>query len=519
MITSKRILKSTTVLALAMTLAVPMPALAASKNVQEVEQIETDSTRHQKIGTFYIWSEYSDDEETYTYYISKTKKGASIKVTGLEGYNVNQILAYQGKTYILARKNDNAYTLFLLNADGTLSKKTSFKSEEGVYIIGIQKKFLMFYSPDMWASYDIKNGKLIAEGERAELYAASNQFVEPSKRLAVTISPVSKKAIKLSWKKQKGAKKVKAKKYKIYRARLNESHEVVGKYKLIATVSGKKKSYQDKKVSYGKNYIYIVTGTKGKKKVSGGNAAIDFYMGEIVGPESESEYITSPKSIYIPTMYPSGGMTPDGMVLERKIGNGSYSQVKTFKLKKNQLWITYLDKKVTKGKTYTYRCRSYKKAKKGKIYSKYFKITLTAAYNKGQFDVREVSNNKKTLVLALTSKAGNGILKLRPGKQTDSEGEVDTNCGLTGCSWNNKKWITKGTVSVKAGQTIYLRYNMSQLFTNLDEEDEEEFASSATDSWPTFYQQNIEYNGFSLNQTLIISPSGAETDNSGYWEY
>ena len=61
--------------------------------------------------------------------------------------------------------------------------------------------------------------------------------------------------------------------------------------------------------------------------------------------------------------------------------------------------------------------------------------------------------------------------------------------------------------------------NSYQLFTNLCEEDKEKFAMDNPDSWSIFYQQNVVYNGFSINQTLIISPDGAETDNSGDWEY
>lgn len=75
--------------------------------------------------------------------------------------------------------------------------------------------------------------------------------------------------VKLTWKKVRTAKKKYAKSYRIYRKTTK------GKWKKIAVVSGKKKTYLDKKAKKGIRYSYrvVAVAKKGKKNIAGAYSA------------------------------------------------------------------------------------------------------------------------------------------------------------------------------------------------------------------------------------------------------
>lgn len=84
-----------------------------------------------------------------------------------------------------------------------------------------------------------------------ELMFTSMPAAKASDYLDVTATATSITSVKLSWGAQKGVTQ-----YKIYRAVADEDWNA-GKYKLIATISGKKKSYTDKKAKPEKTlYLY-----------------------------------------------------------------------------------------------------------------------------------------------------------------------------------------------------------------------------------------------------------------------
>lgn len=75
-----------------------------------------------------------------------------------------------------------------------------------------------------------------------ELMFTSMPAAKASGYLEIKATATSMTSVKITWKAQKGVTQ-----YKIYRATENKNGNV-GKYKVVATISGKKKSYTDKKL-------------------------------------------------------------------------------------------------------------------------------------------------------------------------------------------------------------------------------------------------------------------------------
>lgn len=92
-----------------------------------------------------------------------------------------------------------------------------------------------------------------------ELMFTSMPAAKASGYLEIKATATSMTSVKITWKAQKGVTQ-----YKIYRATENKNGNV-GKYKVVATISGNKKSYTDKKLKAEKTYSYMVRGYKNKK--------------------------------------------------------------------------------------------------------------------------------------------------------------------------------------------------------------------------------------------------------------
>ena len=140
-----------------------------------------------------------------------------------------------------------------------------------------------------------------------------------------------------------------------------------GQYKKIATVKGKVKSYKDKKIKIGKRYSYKVVGQKWLKRYSSNNKSVNIKV------------ITAPKLLSATNSYVKNkpqttlkfkGRDGNKYYIYRKTSNASWKLIKTINGKNGN--ITYVDKKISKNKTYSYTVKELRKTSKGIYqYSRY----------------------------------------------------------------------------------------------------------------------------------------------------
>ncbi|MDD6069729.1 MAG: fibronectin type III domain-containing protein [Clostridiales bacterium] len=230
------------------------------------------------------------------------------------------------------------------------------------------------------------------------------------KYMTVTATAETKTTVNVTWKKKKSVTG-----YIIYRREVKNGKSNTDKFEKIATVSADTKTYKDKSVGYKKRYEYQVKAykdQKGKMKYlyQGSDQA---YVG-LENPQwSEHIYLlceTTPKSIKIAGYAPE--MQPDVYEIYRKEGSGKYKKIKTIKAKKDFYGFQYVDKKVEKGKVYSYKFRMYKKMDGKKVYSKYSSVIKKAAINDNptytMHNYTPIEGQKDALVISLTSAEGNG---------------------------------------------------------------------------------------------------------------
>ncbi|MDD6069667.1 MAG: hypothetical protein PUC12_02490 [Clostridiales bacterium] len=266
--------------------------------------------------------------------------------------------------------------------------------------------------------------------------------------------------VKLKWKKQPVVK------YEIYRADVASGSLKTGTYKWIATISGKKTSFTDKTVRKDKRYSYKIKGYKNKngKITYYYNPDVSAYTG-LAKPEwfeyAHCDTETTGESIPLKFEMKENSFHPDGVVFYKKT-SGKYKKIKSIKLKKNQYTANYTDRNVNFGKKYFYKMRTYRIEKGKKVYSKYSQpLKLCAINNKGDYTLHTFTQaelNVDSIIVSLTSNKGNGVLTFdleNLWMETDADNEL---C-LSAYSLDNTNWVTTGKkVSLKEGETIYLRF-------------------------------------------------------------
>lgn len=284
--------------------------------------------------------------------------------------------------------------------------------------------------------------------------------------LSTSLKVEGENKVKLNWKKKA------VDEYRIYRADTGK-----GNYRLLAKISGKKKSYTDKTVAVNKEYDYIIKGYKkknGKLKCVYKDTDLSAYTG--LGKPSWYEYAqcdakVKPTAIPLTVQLDSKNLHPSGVELYRKTGNGKYKKIKTIKLKKNQYTLKYTDRNVKKGKTYYYKLRYYKVVKGKKVYSEYSRpLKLCAVNYIGDYTMTTITKGDQqvnSLEFGLTSNKGNGTMTFESGNNGYSYSYKDQNTGdyvqmdmlLTAYSFDNKNWVTDfDKVKLTEGKTIYLRF-------------------------------------------------------------
>ena len=201
--------------------------------------------------------------------------------------------------------------------------------------------------------------------------------------------------------------------YEIYRAGYDKSGNLT-RYQKIATVSGKKTKYTDKTAQSKKEYSYKVKAYKknGKRKSYKYEGSFDAYTGTrnpILLPDGYEDAKTTPNSIKF--CGSTSGIIPTAFEIYRKEGSSKWKKIKTISTKGRNYGFEYEDKKVTKGKTYSYKMRTYKKINGKKTYSKYSNtIKLTAMNEHEVFTMQnytKVNGKTKSIIVGLTSNEGN----------------------------------------------------------------------------------------------------------------
>lgn len=241
------------------------------------------------------------------------------------------------------------------------------------------------------------------------------------------------KSMKLKWKKNK-----KVSYYKIYRYKIKKhTDELIDlkkkKYKKIATTYNKK-SYTDKKAKRNKRYSYFIEGykkRKGKDKLISSNYENSADTYEYVGLDQPDLFNDGCGEFYENTINKlhllatfDFGVTPQKVMVYRKAkGEKKYKKIATYKVKKNGFAREIVDKKVTPGKTYSYKVRSYRKYKKKKYYSKYSLVETISALNlvgKYKVDCLTPAGEVNTFRFKMTGKDKyNGDLTVKPDNKNN----------------------------------------------------------------------------------------------------
>ena len=268
----------------------------------------------------------------------------------------------------------------------------------------------------------------------------------------------SKTSIKLSWKKKLNGK------LDIYRCEIKNGKK--GAYKKIASVSGAKKSYVDKKVRYKKEYFYKIVNHKegtfyaraytGVERISWAddNPIYDFAKGpDFIELQIEGELDDNDKVL---------GLKPTGYEIYRKMGDEDYKKIAAVKSKKS--YIKYKDKQVEAGGAYYYKARAYCKLKGKTLYSDYTEeLLLTATNKKGTYTIKDVfmTDQKSEFVVALTSDVNNADTVIYSAvSELEIKGDP-VSVSLTAYSTDNVTWVAfdeKQPLTIQGGQTYYLKF-------------------------------------------------------------
>lgn len=288
-----------------------------------------------------------------------------------------------------------------------------------------------------------------------------------TKAMELNSSVTGKTSVKLSWKKKSVSG------YEIYRT-ISDRNESEGKYELIATLSGGKTSYKDK-VTYKKYYRYRIKAFKksGKKKTYKyeGDCTVFAGVGTTLWHENlRSDAKVSTKSIQL-QMELTEGMTPDGFNVYRSVGSLAYRKIASIKTKKRV--VSYTDKDVVAGTSYTYKVRAFRKISGKTIYGAYSDpICLSAVNQLGKYTLRTVTEGNadvSSFTLAITSDENNadtifsGTISSEAEYRYSGSGTKKDEWLLLEAvkySFDNKSWhkLSKKEVLLKPGKTIYLQF-------------------------------------------------------------
>ena len=361
-------------------------------------------------------------------------------------------------------------------------------------------------------------------------FGASGNFVksasvasEKAKHLPISLKS-NMKSVTVKWKKKKDIKK-----YVIYRTDvtkdvLDQDYDRMYKmsdYEKIAKVSGKKRSYKDKKVKNDHYYAYVVKAykkVKSKYKLAYTSYNSDCYeyccrglgIPELINGGDGDNYSNSKSCVYL-YHQTYCGVIPSSVVLQRKAkGESKYKKISYKTVEKIQnLAGTIKDTTVKPGTIYYYKIKT-KKKYNGKTYysklSKAIRIPVVNVTGKYKVSAIPVPDNPDEIIIGFTSDKYNGVLTISQSDWTDG---TENDIRALEYSYDNVIWksMTGSKAVIEPGKTAYIKFGGKGIAEkdtfSFDEECEGSFVSVSYDS-PVF-----RYHIMSVNlekNTAEVSP-------------
>lgn len=303
--------------------------------------------------------------------------------------------------------------------------------------------------------------------------------------MSVSGKVTSPTSIKISWKGKT--------KYKYWRIRKDVSgpDSAQLKWKTVKTLKISKKSYVLKKLKKGKFNTYEITfGNKknGKFKPMEYDYVYNLYTG--VSPAWWDDYASSdaersPAYIDLWGADSGSGLSAKGIQIYRKVKGGKWKKIKTV----NKKSFTYRDNNVKAGTTYYYKLRSYGKYKGKTIYSPWSDVMQRSAINQpGQFTNELISSDTDSIEIKLASDKYNGDLVMDPNGFyfKDDEYYEEQALNITKISKDGENWTTPGKITLKAGESIYLKFAEPTASHDLSKVTEITNDYVKYDGWPCF---------------------------------
>ena len=343
------------------------------------------------------------------------------------------------------------------------------------------------------------------------------------KRLPIRLKS-NMKSISVIWKTKKNIKR-----YVIYRIDVtkdvtDQDYDRMYKmsdYKKIATVSGKKKSYEDKKVKNNHYYAYVVNAykkVKGKYKLaytSYNSESYEYCCRRLGIPEllngGDGENFSNSKSCVYLYHQTYCGVNPSSVVLYRKAdGESKYKKINYKTVEKIQnLAGTIKDTTVKPGTIYYYKIKT-KKKYNGKTYysklSKPLRIPVVNVTGKYTVSAIPVPDNPDEIIIGFTSDKYNGELTLSQSKWTDG---TENDIRALEYSYDNVIWksMTGSKAVIEPGKKAYIKFGGKGIANrnrfSFDEECEGSFVSVSYDS-PVFRYHILTVN--LAKNTAEVSP-------------
>lgn len=287
-------------------------------------------------------------------------------------------------------------------------------------------------------------------------------------------------------------------KYKYWRIRKDVSDPDGGteKWKTIKTFKTSKKSYLIKKLKKGNYYNFEITfGNKknGKFKPMRYEYVYNMYTG--LSPSWWNDYAgsdaeCSPNFIDLWGFNSGDGLPATGIQIYRKVKGGKWTKIKTVKKKD----FSFRDKDVKPGKTYYYKLRSYGTYKKKRVYSPWSDTMKKSAINYvGKYTCQLVSPDMESITVKLSSDRYNGELVMDPdgfyfGEDVDW---IEQCLTITEISIDGENWTKADKITLKAGESIYLKFEEPQGTHDLREITEISNDYVKYDGWPSFLYLTI----------------------------
>lgn len=247
------------------------------------------------------------------------------------------------------------------------------------------------------------------------------KFSAEASVLDVSVQTKSQTELHLSW----NGKKTTG--YKVYRAIVKKNGKM-GKYRLIATVSGSASAYKDAKLKKNREYHYMVNGYRNGKKVYSGTAS--GFTG-VTCAFAENQNIDTAYSTKSITLYAVSeeGIRPAGYeIYRREKGANKFNRLA--RISKKSRSLKYVDKEVRAGACYEYKIRAFYKRGSKKYYSNFTDVrTMSAVRKVGKYDVNIIEDTRcapNEMILQITAKTHNGTLQLGSFAEVTIEDKTGT---------------------------------------------------------------------------------------------